>query len=190
MENQRAWMYCAGPAAAFAAPILPHDDGAIRRSGAARGEPPEARETPSFDARGAPALSPSERLAHSCLKHGRAASEEGQHEEALAWFERALVLAPHLGIAQFCRAMTLADLGRADEAADALEASLGREADDAPARIQFARLCARHGHYDAAIRLLGPALSANPRLADRVANERDFRALRDHPFFLQMVGVI
>lgn len=164
----------------------------------ARGAAPHARPIPRDAGREAADLAtaraepedPVERLALSCLKHGRRASDEGKLEDALAWFDRALTLQADLGIAQFCRAMVLADLGRADEAYVALEASLGRTADDAAARVQFARLCARHGHYDQALRILGPAVAAKPHLAAKLADDRDFAALRDHPYFLQVLGAI
>lgn len=168
------WSQCAGPAAAVGFGVLPP-------------RPPTPVEEPP---RAAAPEDPAERLALSCLRHGRAAVDARDLPTALAWFDRALAVKPDAGIAHFCRAMVLADLGRHDEAAVALEASLGRGADDAAARIQFARLCARHGHYDHALRILGPAVTAKPHLAERIAQDNDFRAMRDHPFFLQMLGTI
>lgn len=175
-KGAASWSFCAGPAAAHGMiPVF--------------AEPPRAPPA-------APAVVPVEpedpvaRLALSCLRQGRAAVAADRLPDALAWFERALALKPDMRIAQFCRAMVLADLDRPEDAYVALEASLGREEDDAPARIQYARLLARHGHYDASIRLLGPAIVAKPHLAPRIAEDNDFRALRDHPFFLQMVGAL
>lgn len=167
-----AWLrFCAGPAAAHGSILLP----------------PTALAPAAPDAE---PVDPVERLSAACLKQGRLHVEKGRLPEALAWFDRALALQPDLGIAKFCRAMVLADLGRPDEAAVSLEGSLGRTADDAPARIQTARLMARHGQYDAALRVLGPALHLKPHLASRILADGDFRALRDHPHFLALVGAL
>ena len=182
-KGTASWSFCAGPAAAYgmiplvAAPTLPPSAAPARAAA-----PPVAVPVEPED--------PVARLALTCLREGRAAVAEKRLPEALAWFERSLALQPDMRIAQFCRAMVLADLDRPEDAYVALEASLGRDGDDAPARIQYARLLARHGHYDASIRLLGPAIVAKPHLAPRIAEDADFRALRDHPFFLQMVGAL
>lgn len=151
---------------------------------ATRASPPVVSPTPEA---GRDAV---EKLALACLHHGRAAAKDHQLHQALAWFDRALHLEPGLGIAHFCRGMVLADLGRHEEAADAVEQSLGRAADDFAARIQYSRLLARNGHYDSALRMLGPALRAKPHLAAQVLADRDFSAMRDHPHFLQLVGAL
>ena len=180
VREQEAWRHCVGPAAASGAfpPPPPPPQAPPPAS-----PPPEAPAEQAGDAVA--------RLARECLRHGRAAAEARRLEEALAWFDRALALDAGLGIAHFCRAMILADLGRPDEAHDALERSTdGRGREDAPARVQLARLLARHGHYTQSLRVLGPALSARPELAELVQQDRDFRSMRDHPFFLQMVGAI
>lgn len=76
---------------------------------------------------GSPELSPADLSYNEAVRHMRA----GDHEAALAGFDRALREDPRHVSAQLARARTLVELGRLDEAVAELKAAVGRRPTDA-----------------------------------------------------------
>ena len=60
------------------------------------------------------------------IRRGAALDELGRHEEALAWFDKALQIAPGDGWALHNKALTLSALGRSEEALACLDQALER----------------------------------------------------------------
>jgi len=122
------------------------------------------------------------------LTRAKALLAAGDHESALAAFDALLVSGRDAdGLAHLGRALCLLHLGREDDAADALQ-DAGDSIGLAEVPLRLARVCALSGRASDALRLVGVALAAEPRLAPRVAADPKLVALRDHPMFLQMVG--
>lgn len=122
------------------------------------------------------------------LLAARAAVARGDLESALRHFDGALRHAPGCAVAHLGRTVTLAGLGRADEASRSLQAGLDSAGNGADMAHQLSRLAAREGNSALAMDLLGPALAARPDLSDRILDDPAFRGLRDHPRLLAMMG--
>lgn len=178
------WAACAGPAAAHSLPLLVPVSPARTV--------PVVEVPPSGPATAAtlpvPDLADMDDPAAHCLLLGRQATMQHDLHHALQWFDRAVVHAPDLGIAHFCRALCLLDIGMESEAKAAFERALRCDPRDGAVRIQLARIHARTGRSDLATLVVGPALVAAPDLADALAEDPAFAALRDHPHWLQMLG--
>lgn len=124
------------------------------------------------------------------LRRARNALARGDHKAALAAFEEAILADPSCTLAHLGAALSLVELGRADEAERALGAALDADAPDAGALIVVARACAAKGQYPLAMTLLGRALTAHPRAGAAALAEPAFGALRDHPLLHQALGTI
>lgn len=121
------------------------------------------------------------------LRAARAAVARGDLDEALRRFDEAILLDPSCAVAHLGRTITLAALGRADEASRSLQASF--EATPGPDLAhQFSRLAAREGNSALAMDLLGVAMETRPELSERVLDDPAYQGLRDHPRLLAMMG--
>jgi tetratricopeptide (TPR) repeat protein len=113
----------------------------------------------------------------------------GDHERALVAFDEALARAPRIALAHLGRAVCLFALARDDEGLVALDAALS-VGEDGEALLAVARACAGMGRDGLAMDLLALALGAFPDAAPSVAKDPGFTRLRDHPRFLQLVGLL
>jgi Tfp pilus assembly protein PilF len=124
------------------------------------------------------------------LKVGRDLLALGDVRAALRAFDDAITLDATLAMAHFSRAVCLAQLDEEDEAFAALDFAMRLGIDGAAMSVRFARICLREGQDALAMRLLAAAFTEEPALIEKVAQEDGFRALRDHPVFLQMIGAL
>lgn len=154
---------CAGPAAAHA--TMP---------------PPAPRVVPLVD--GA--------REHDALRRAQVHLRSGDYAGALAWLDAAAADAPDLPLAHVGRAVCLAQLGREDDAREALDAALRSPQADGGLALSLAGMCAQAGHAPLAMGLLEAAVEADPGLGERARDDPSFAGLRDHPRFLLIVGVL
>lgn len=155
-------MNCAGPAAAL---------GMLPPAPAAPAPPPAAGSPPIL------------RAAQERLRSGDAAG-------SLALLDRALAAAPQTSLLHLGRAVCLAELGRDEEADDALASALACPQADGPVALQLAAACARKGAGALAMSLLETAIAVEPAIAARALDDASFAGLRDHPRFLLIVGAL
>jgi Flp pilus assembly protein TadD len=156
--------WCAGPAAAFG--IIPF-------------QPPARAPVP---------LAVSSDPAHVRLAHARAALARGETRVALACFDEAIHLRPDVPVAHLGRAMCLAELGEAAEAAEALLDALALPDADGAVTMHLARMVAHEGAHQDAMDLLARAFEIDSALTQQAVVDPAFSVLADHPRFLQMVG--
>lgn len=159
-------MSCAGPAAAMGVVPAPH-----------------VRNVPVLDADGEAPATDKLRVAQRLLRLGN-------HAAALRVLDGAVDESPHHALAHLGRAICLAELGREEEASDALSAVLACPMEDGFVALQLACASARKGAHALAMGLLEVAVQATPALAQRALDEPAFRQVRDHPRFLMIVGAI
>jgi tetratricopeptide (TPR) repeat protein len=131
---------------------------------------------------GEPAAEPAARVGL-----GRIAAMQGRHADAVGELERAVVLFPELGAAYYALARSYRALGRADDAARALEghakygarwpaiddpvlASIAKTRDDPRALVRRGLALSEKGDLDGAVKAYEAALAADPSLADVHAN--------------------
>lgn len=119
------------------------------------------------------------------MTEARRALRAGDPVAALRGFEGALVVEPRLAIAHLGRAVCLAQLGRAEEAEDALQATFEVSVGQEDVLYQLARMCAAEGQASIAIPLLMESVRAVPGIAAKAAVEPLFR---DHPAYLAAIG--
>lgn len=116
------------------------------------------------------------------IRRGAALDELGRHEEALAWFGKALRVAPGDGWALHNKALALIALGRRDEALACLDQALERYPGYTQALQARARLLTAMGRHQEALECLaqvldGPGRIGPGHLADALGHVGD--ALRD-----------
>jgi tetratricopeptide (TPR) repeat protein len=109
------------------------------------------------------------------IRRGAALDELGRHEEALAWFDKALRVAPGDGWALHNKALTLIALGRRDEALACLDQALERYPGYTQALQAKARLLTTLGRHQEALACLAqarkaPTLMGPGDLADALAH--------------------
>jgi tetratricopeptide (TPR) repeat protein len=109
------------------------------------------------------------------IRRGAALDELGRHEEALAWFGKALQVAPGDGWALHNKALTLIALGRRDEALACLDQALQRYPGYSQALQAKARLLTTMGRHHEARECLAqarkaPALLGPGYLADALGH--------------------
>lgn len=122
------------------------------------------------------------------LANGNGAVARGAYDEAVAWFERAIRLAPRLAVAYFCKGICLAANGRTADAYGALRAAVDAEPADAVYRIHFARVALALGKHAEAMDALAIVARAMPELGPAMLDDPQLAALRDHPRFLMICG--
>lgn len=158
-------MSCAGPAAAMG--VVPA---------------PQARIVPVRET-GTEAGTDKLRVAQRLLRMGN-------HAAALRVLEVAVDESPQHALAHLGRAICLAELGREEEANDALGAVLACPMEDGYVALHLACASAQKGAHALAMGLLEVAVQATPALAQRALDDPAFQAVRDHPRFLMIVGAI
>lgn len=109
----------------------------------------------------------------------------GNAAGALRGFEAALAAEPRLALAHLGRAICLAEMGRDEEAQDALDATLDVARGQEEVLYQLARMCALAGNASLGIPLLTEAVRSVPSLVTKAAAEPLFK---DHPAFLAAAG--
>lgn len=159
-------MSCAGPAAALG--MVP---------------PPPMRNVPVRDVDAEAAGTDKLRVAQRFLRMG-------DHAAALSVLEGAVEESPRHALAHLGRAICLAELGREEEADDALGAVLACPMEDGFVALHLARASAQKGAHGLAMGLLEVAVQVTPALAQRALDEPAFRGMRDHPRFLMIVGAL
>lgn len=157
-----ASFWCAGPAAALAVPL------------------PGPAASPPFVMDGD--------AAHVRLAQARSALACGNARLALACFDEAIHLRPDIPIAHLGRALCLVQMGDEAEASEALLDALDLPDADGLVTMHLARMLVQEGAHQDAMDLLSRAFSIDEGLVPQAAADPVFRALGDHPRFLQMVG--
>ncbi|MGO4430125.1 tetratricopeptide repeat protein, partial [Streptomyces sp. MCAF7] len=109
------------------------------------------------------------------IRRGAALDELGRHEEALAWFDKALRVAPGDGWALHNKALTLIALGHREEALTCLDQALERYPGYTQALGAKARLLTTMGRHQEALACLAqgrkaPALLGPGDLADALGH--------------------
>lgn len=133
-------------------------------------------------------------VALKCIHHrmGRACEQLGRHEEALGHYTRSHSLTPTRGATAALddRCALLLRLGRLPEAAAAI-AELHEDAWDRPtvarAYHHLARLHARQGDEEAAVRDVSIALELRPQWRAELADDEDLAVLRERADFMGLV---
>lgn len=97
---------------------------------------------------------------------GYAYQEAGRYEEALREYDRALTLDPKNLAALYNRTVVLRELGRDADADAGLTALLAIAPDHVLAAKALGERYVAQGRYAEALRVLEPAIRANPRYAD------------------------
>lgn len=126
--------------------------------------------------------------AHARLAHARAALARGDARGALTCFTEAALLAPNLAMAHLGRALCLAELGQHAEASEALLDALALPDQDVEVSMHLARMLAREGSHHEAMDLLAAAFQVDESQVEIAYADPAFRALGDHPRFLQLTG--
>ena len=147
---------------------------------------------PRSQKRPAPATSPEPAPSDvtSFLRAAQVCAKVKRYAEALKHLDGALALEPDLAVAHFCRGVCLGGLARHEEALGPLRRAHQLDPREGSYRYELARACARLGRTAEAIRALAPVVHAAPEMAEDMLKDDAFRALRDHPVFLSLVGVI
>lgn len=100
--------------------------------------------------------------AEALFSQGRESLEVGQHEAALAIFERLTVLAPEAPVGHWMKGVALSALNRHEEAVWAFKAGLEFAPSDVQALWNLALSCFHTGRYEAAQVALQQALDVQP----------------------------
>jgi len=124
------------------------------------------------------------------LRNGRSAVARDALDEAIAWFDAALRVAPKLAVAHFCKGVCLAANGRTAEAFGALDAAVRHAPEDASYRIHYARAALSLGKNKEALDALAFVARAMPDLGPAMLDDAALAGLRDHPRFLMMCGAL
>jgi hypothetical protein len=124
------------------------------------------------------------------LRNGHAAVARGALDEAVAWFDAALRLAPTLAVAHFCKGVCLAANGRVSEAYGALDEAVYAAPDDATYRVHFARVALALGKHNEAMDALALVAREMPDLGPAMLEDAQLAGLRDHPRFLMICGAL
>ena len=124
------------------------------------------------------------------LNNGRIAAARGAYVEAVAWFERALRLAPEMSVAYFCKGVCLAANGQVADAYGALRTAASCEPGDASYQVHFARVALALGRHGEAMDALATVTRAMPELGAAMLEDPQLAGLRDHPRFLMICGAL
>lgn len=119
---------------------------------------------------------------------GQDALDRGDLDQAVGWFETAIAIKPDLQAAHFCMGLCLDELGRLEEAEEALSNACDLQPGDPLAAYQHASVLARLGRTDAALGHVARLTQRLPDVAERLADDEDFACLMDHPRFLALIG--
>jgi Flp pilus assembly protein TadD len=121
---------------------------------------------------------------------GQESLEEERFEDAVGWFEVATAISPDTQTAHACIGMCLDELGRLEEAADALDNALDLQPMDPVALYAQACVQAQLGDTEAALRHAATLVDAYPSFRDRLLEDEAFAHLQDHPRLLALVGAL
>jgi tetratricopeptide (TPR) repeat protein len=122
------------------------------------------------------------------LLNGQTAVARGALDEAVAWFDAALRLAPTLAVAHFCKGVCLAAHGRVAEAYGSLDEAVASEPDQHAYRIHLARVALALGKHAEAMDALARVTRDMPELGRDMLEDPELAGLRDHPRFLMICG--
>lgn len=150
------------------------------------GRDPEPEEQPPSDPASATELP--EGGPDGLLELGSEALDRGEVETAASWFETAIALQPGLQAAHFCLGLCLDELGRLEEAEDALGNACRLSPEDALAHGMHASVLARLGRTRGAVAKLEQVADTMPELLDAIRDDEAFAPLHDHPRFLALLG--
>jgi tetratricopeptide (TPR) repeat protein len=103
------------------------------------------------------------KVAYHHWVHARILNKRARHEDALAAFDRALVLGPRNAGTRVERAFCLAKLGRVDDAAAYLDQAIVEIPEDKMLRLDLARLLYDYAKYDRAVATCRLILDKEPK---------------------------
>jgi tetratricopeptide (TPR) repeat protein len=119
---------------------------------------------------------------------GQRALADGQPRKAEHWFAAAVELDEELSIAHLCRGLCRFELAEPAAAAEALETACELDPSSGLATYHLARAHAMQGNVDEAAAAIAPLIEADPSMAEVIADEPAFDALRDDPRWLAALG--
>lgn len=124
------------------------------------------------------------------LTNGQVAAARGAYDEAVAWFDRVVRIAPRMGVAYFCKGVCLAANGRVAQAYGALRVAVEHDPADPSYRVHFARVALALGKHKEAMDALELVTRAMPELGPAILEDPQLAGLRDHPRFLMICGAL